>query len=453
MKFGDTSNDGAVAFGKPLDGLKVLALEQMQALPFATQLLARLGADVVKVEDPERGDASRASQPKVADRGYDMGHTFLRYNLSKRSLAVDIRKEKGRNLILSLLPQFDVVCENLGPGRAAKFGVDYEPCIARNPRLIYLSISGFGQTGQSPYGKWPAYASVAEAMSGFYDHVRAPRTAPVVSPTTGLGDSVTGLFGMIGVLAALRHRDRIGAGQFIDMSMYDSMISINEVMINFWSLGLRKDANDELRNPVLLTAFRCKDGWMTVFVPREHQFARFANVIGHPELLTEPKLATRQGWYDHTETIIRPIVEQWSRTVGKLEAARLLAEAGVAAAPCNSTEDLLADPHVQQRNMIVEVPRPDGVQQPILVAGNPIKMSKLQEGPESWFPVIGEHTREILASMLSMSEAELEELAREKVVAAPKLKEEHQEERADGQQESVPSRVHRHHPEPARKLL
>ncbi len=416
MKLGESFNDAAAKYGRPLEGVRVLALEQMQALPFATLILARLGADVVKVEDPERGDASRASQPKVVDRGFDMGHTFMRYNLNKRSLAVDIRNPKGRDLLLDMMPRFDVVCENLGPGRAEKYGLGYAACDARNKRIVYLSVSGFGQTGTSPYKKWPAYAAVAEAMSGIYDHIRAPNQPPLVNPTTGMGDTVTGLFGMIGVLAALHHRDRMGEGQYIDMSMYDSMVSLNEVMLNFWSLGLRKDENEELRNPVLLTSFRCKDGWMTVFVPREHQFARFANIIGHPELLNDPRLASRQGWYDHTETVIRPIVEQWSRTVGKLEAATLLAEAGVAAAPCNNTEDLLRDPHVDSHHMVVELPRPDGDGPPILVAGNPIKMSKAQEGPDAWFPGIGEHTDVILREFLGLDDAAIQKLREAKVV-------------------------------------
>ncbi len=178
MRLGETANEGAQAFGRPLDGVTVIALEQMQALPFATQLMARLGAEVIKVEQVGRGDAGRQATPWVTkENGEKVGATFLRYNLGKESVAIDLKSDRGRQLVVDLCGKADVVCENLGPGKAQRLGLDYETMAAELPELIYLSISGFGTDGQSPYDNWPAYASVAEAMSGIYEY-RGARTNP-----------------------------------------------------------------------------------------------------------------------------------------------------------------------------------------------------------------------------------------------------------------------------------
>ena len=178
MRVGDIRHPERLRFGKPLDGVRVLALEQMQALPYATQLLAHLGADVVKVEPPGTGDTGRASAPAlVDDDGRRVGATYLRNNLGKRSIAVDLKQEAGRELVRRLIPHFDVVAENFKPGVLRRFGLDYESVAALAPRAIYVSVSGFGHTAPTPYGSWPAYAPVVEAMAGLYEPNREGRTA------------------------------------------------------------------------------------------------------------------------------------------------------------------------------------------------------------------------------------------------------------------------------------
>jgi crotonobetainyl-CoA:carnitine CoA-transferase CaiB-like acyl-CoA transferase len=402
MRLGETRNREAARYGKPLDGVRVLSLEQMQSMPVATLNLARLGADVVKVEHPERGDQGRGGRPGISEDGEHVGHAYLRYNLGKKSVAIDIRNPAGRDLILALAPKFDVLCENMGPGRMERYGLGYDAIAARNPRAIYLSVSGFGQRGNSPYKQWPAFASVVEAMSGSYEYSRRPHQLPVICPMGGLGDTAAGLYGAMGVLAALLARERTGEGQYIDISMLDATIAISDMPANFWSLGLRKEPETELRNPVILTSFRCADGFVVIQVGREHQFERFAKTVGHPEWVSDPRFATRDGWIDHLEGVIRPAVEAWSATRSKLEVSQVLAEGGIAAGPCNSADDLIADPHVAERGMLVEIPRADGVAQPVLVAGNPIKMSKVAEGPESRFPRLGEHTEPLLRELLGL---------------------------------------------------
>jgi crotonobetainyl-CoA:carnitine CoA-transferase CaiB-like acyl-CoA transferase len=196
MRLGDTANDEARGFGRPLDGIRVIALEQMQALPFATQFMARLGAEVIKIEQVGRGDAGRGSTPTVTkENGDKVGATFLRNNLGKESVAIDFQSERGRQLVLDLAAEADVVCENLGPGKAKRLGLDYETMSESHPELIYLSISGFGNDGLSPYEKWPAYASVAEAMSGIYEYSRRPHQPPVIAPACSASSACSPPFG------------------------------------------------------------------------------------------------------------------------------------------------------------------------------------------------------------------------------------------------------------------
>jgi crotonobetainyl-CoA:carnitine CoA-transferase CaiB-like acyl-CoA transferase len=417
MRLGESANDAARTYGRPLDGVRVVALEQMQTLPFATQMLARLGAEVIKVEQAGRGDAGRAATPAVTrDNGEKMGATFLRNNLGKESVAIDLQSDRGRQLVLDLSRQADVVCENLGPGKAKRLGLDYGPMSADHPELIYLSVSGFGNDGLSPYETWPAYASVAESMSGIYEYARRPHQPPIINPVGGLGDTGTGLFGIIGVLAALRHRDATGLGQYIDVSMFDAMVSMCDLAVNYWSMGVFRQPDAPFNLPLILDSFQSARGWFILQVVREHQFDRLANVVGRPEWSDDPRFATRQGWRDHFEAVIRPAIEAWAADKTNFEAARTLAENGLAAAPCSSAADVAHDPHVARRNMLIELARTDGVDQPVLVAGNPIKMSRVTEGPERDVPLMGEHTTSILRTVLGLEQAAIDELVDEGVI-------------------------------------
>ena len=415
----DTPGTGHTEQGMPLEGVRVLALEQMQAVPFATQLLSRLGADVVKVE-PLTGESGRGARPAVIDgAGRQAGATFLRYNLGKRSIAVNIKSDRGRDLVLRLADSFDVLAENLGPGRAERLGVGYAAASARNPRLIYLSVSGFGrEPADSPYRDWPAYASVAEAMSGIYEYARRPHQPPVINPVGGLGDTGTGLFAVIGVLAALRHRERTGRGQLVDIAMYDSMLSICDVVTNFWSMGLRREPDAEMRVPYLLSPFRAKDGWCVIQVIRPHQFERLAHLLGHQEWLADGRFDTGLGWYDGWDDTIRPALEAWASGSTMREAAGALAAAGIVAAPCSRAADVVADPHVASRGMLVELPYTSGDGQPVLVPGNPVKLSAVADAPQSRPPLVGEHTGMLLTEELGLTEAEITELAAAGVIAS-----------------------------------
>jgi crotonobetainyl-CoA:carnitine CoA-transferase CaiB-like acyl-CoA transferase len=408
VQLGDIANAAALPFGKPLDGVRVLAAEQMQALPYATQMLARLGADVVKVEHPVHGESGRQSTPAILDpQGRAVGATYLRNNLGKRSVGLDLKSPEGRDLFLALAAKFDVVAENFKAGTMDRLGLGYDVFAERYPRVIYVSISGFGNAADTPYRDWPAYASIVEAMSGIYDYKSGPDQPPVTIPVGALGDISSALFSVIGVLAALRHRDHTGVGQYVDIAMLDAMIAMTDVVTNFWSMGVRPEPGKGLE--VICEGFRASDGYVVLQVVREHQFEKLADLVGRPDWKTDPRFATRAGWAPNLETVIRPGVEAWSSTRTKLEAATAFTAAGIAAGPSNRAPDVIADPHVAARNMLVAVPRTDGADD-VLVPGNPVKLSNVAEGPETRVPWVGEQTDAVLQAELGLDEGELERL-------------------------------------------
>jgi crotonobetainyl-CoA:carnitine CoA-transferase CaiB-like acyl-CoA transferase len=415
VRLGDVANGDAQEFGKPLDGIRVLAAEQMQALPYATQLLARLGAEVVKVEHPVYGESARASTPAMVDPyGRDVGATFLRNNLGKQSLGIDLKKPEGRKLFLALVPRFDVIAENFKAGTMERMGLGYAAISEAHPRAVYVSISGFGNSVETPYRDWPAYASVAEAMSGIYAYRNGPDRPPVTIPVGALGDISSALYGVVGILAALRHRDQTGAGQYVDIAMYDAMIAMTDIVTNFWSMGVRSGPEEGLS--VICEGFLASDGYVVMQIVREHQFGRLADLIGRPEWKTDTRFATRAGWRPNFDDVIRPAVEAWSSQRTKLEAARELTAAGIAAGPSNFAPDVIADPHVAARHMLVEMPRTDDGAESVLVPGNPVKLSKVAEGPETRVPWVGEHTTQVLRAELSLSDEELTSLRDRSVI-------------------------------------
>jgi crotonobetainyl-CoA:carnitine CoA-transferase CaiB-like acyl-CoA transferase len=419
VKLGDVVNPDAARWGKPLDGVRVLSLEQMQALPFATQLLGRLGADVVKVEAPGTGDLGRSAMPAMTDpEGRPVGATFMRNNLSKRSIVIDLKTPAGRDLVLALAPRFDVVAENFRSGAAERLRLSYDDVVVAHPSVVYLSISGFGRPVQpgvdpSPYDGWPALASIVEAMSGAYEFKRPEGQPPIGSPMGGLGDIATALFAVIGTLAALRQRDRTGQPQRVDVAMLDAMVAMLDVVPNFWSMGMPMGTPW----PGILHGFRAADGWFMLQVLRPHQWPDLARAIERPDWVDDPRFATPQGWLDHLDSDIRPAIESWASSMTRREACDALNAAGLVAGPVSTDTDVVADPHLAARNMLVEHPRTDGVEQPVLIPGLPVKFADVAEGPETRVPWLGEHTDEVLGTELGLGPDELTELREARVIA------------------------------------
>jgi formyl-CoA transferase len=345
--------------------------------------------------------------------GRAIGATFLRNNLSKRSICIDLKSDRGRQLVLDLAPHFDVVAENSKAGAMGRLGLAYADIAAIHPKVIYLSISGFGNTVPSPYDAWPAFAPIVEAMSGIYEFKRTGDSPPMTAPVGALGDIGSGLFAVIGVLAALRHRDATGLGQQVDIAMLDAMVSMTDLVTSFWSLGLR-DGN---LAPLIMDGFRADDGWFIIQVGREPQFAVLAELVGQPGWVSDPRFADRRGWVEHLDDVIRPAVEAWARGKTRLQACEALSSAGIAAGPCFRDEEVVHDPHVAARHMLVEMPRTDGVADPVLIPGNPVKLTNVTEGPETRVPWLGEHTDEVLTAELGVDATQLDALRADGVIA------------------------------------
>jgi crotonobetainyl-CoA:carnitine CoA-transferase CaiB-like acyl-CoA transferase len=227
-----------------------------------------------------------------------------------------------------------------------------------------------------------------------------------------IGDISSALFGVIGVLAALRHRDRTGQGQYVDIAMLDAVVAMTDVVSNLWSLGQRPDEP----MPLILDAFLAKDGYLNMQVVREHQFAALVDLVGRPEWKDDPRFAERLGWAQHLESDLRPAIEAWLADKTRLEATHLLSEVGIAAGPVHTSPELIEDEHVAKRHMMVAMPRTDGVEDPVLIPGNPVKLSAVAEGPETRVPWVGEHTAEVLAAELGLSPDDLDKLRAEGVI-------------------------------------
>ena len=414
MKLGDVAHPERSRYGKPLDGVRVLALEQQQALPYATQLLARLGADVVKVELPGDGESGRTTLPAMQDPwGRAVGCTYLRNNLGKRSVCIDLKSDEGRDLILRLAPRFDVVAENFRGGTMQRLRLGYDDIAAVHPRVIYVSVSGFGNTTPTPYAGWSAYAPIAEAMASLYEFKRQPDVAPIPSPMGAIGDTGTAVFAAFGILAALRHRDLMGEGQYVDIALYDSMVAMADAGINYWSMGIA----NALVVPTINHAFKAADGYFVMMCGRVAHFRALATAIGQPQWIGDATLVGPAEWLAQLDDVIRPAIEQWASTRTRHEVCRDLGAVGVAVGPVHTPGDVIADEHVMAHNMIVEMPRSDGVAEPILTPGNPVKMSKVAEGPETRGPWLGEHTDDVLATELALDPDELARLRATNVIS------------------------------------
>lgn len=414
MRLGDIVNPQPADQPMPLAGIRVLAAEQMAALPFATQLLARLGAEVVKVEHPTTGDSGRGSTPAMPDpQGRPVGATFLRNNFNKRSVAIDLKAPEGVALFLDLAERFDVVCENFKAGTADRLGIGYEAVAARHPEVVYLSVSGFGNDPASPYMHRAAYAAIVEGMSGIYEYKRRPGRRPMANPVGALGDISSALFGVIGILAALRHRDATGLGQYIDVAMLDATMAMTDIVTNFYSMGIPDEASAGVG---IVETFAAGEGNFVLQIVREHHFAKVAEVTGNGDWMTDDRLAERAGWQEHFESVIRPGIERWAMDKTNREAVAILAAEGIAAGESNSSREIVEDEHVAVRHMLVEMPRTDGGD-PVLIPGNPVKMSRTQEGPETRVPWLGEHTDEVLSAELGLDDTRLGALRDAGVIA------------------------------------
>ena len=383
----------------PLEGVRILDLTQVQAGPSCTQLLAWLGADVIKVEQPGVGDRTRREHAVSPDRD---SVYYLVFNANKRSVCVNLKSDEGRRVFKRLVAISDIVVENYGPGRMEAFGLGYDELRAANPRVIYATIKGFGTYG--PYSHIKSFEQIAQAMSGAMSANGELGGEPLfVAP--GVGDSGTGLHCAIGMLAALRQRDRTGESQRVEVSMQDSIVNLMRIrMIDTFNDGapVRRSGNRPWGWPSMI--FPCSPGGPDDYIAlvlSGDSWDTILAVAGRAELIGDARYATHEARVERAAEV-EEIIGGWTRTRTKHSIMEQLGALGVACGAVQDTRELLDDAHLRARDMVLDVDDP--ARGPHLALGNPIKVSSndVEYAPP---PLLGEHTEEALATLLGLDAA------------------------------------------------
>lgn len=383
---------------KPLEGLKVLELARILAGPWVGQLLADLGADVVKVERPGAGDDTRGWGPpfvEAADGGDLSAAYFHSCNRGKRSIAADFETPEGQDLVRRLAAQADVVIENFKVGGLKKYGLDYESLKKINPRLVYCSITGFGQNG--PYASRAGYDFMIQGMGGIMDLTGDPEGEPQKIGVAYV-DIFTGVYSVVGILAALRQRDATGKGTHLDMALLDVQTSVlaNQAM-NYLASGKppRRMGNAH-PNIVPYQVFPVADGHVIVAVGNDGQFARFVSVLGKPELVQDERFRTNAGRVGRRAELVPILTELTLKTTREGLLAALEGQ-GVPAGPINTVADVFDDPQVIARGMKIDLPSAAAKSGAIPSVRSPIMMDGQPMAAERPSPRLGEHTDEVLS--------------------------------------------------------
>ncbi|MET7480556.1 CoA transferase [Streptomyces sp. NPDC005648] len=387
-----------------LAGIRVLDLSRILAAPLATQLLADLGAEVIKVERPGAGDDSRTYGPPFAP-GTDTAAFYLSCNRNKRSVTVNHATAEGQEVIRALAARSDVLVENFRTGTLAKYGLDAESLRALNPRLVYLSVTGFGQTG--PYAERPGYDGIFQAMSGMMSVSGHPEEPMKVG--VSMVDILTGLYAATAVLAALRHRDATGEGQFIDLSLLDcGLASLSHFAMNYLVSGeVPARRGNGGYGGIPSQAFQCADKPLFLVAGNDKQFAAFCTAADRTDLHQDPRFATTSARIAHREEIL-PVLEAVMRTRTRDEWLAVLDEHDVPAGPFNEMPEVFADPQIRHREMLVEVEDPVSGRLPLLA--NPIRFAATPVEGYSPPPALGEHTAEVLAEVAGLTEHQIQGL-------------------------------------------
>jgi formyl-CoA transferase len=395
-----------------LSGIRIIDMTHNQAGPACAQILAFLGAEVIKLEEPKGGDVARRN---MRDKPDSDSLFFLLFNANKKSVTLNLKTARGKELFAKLIAKSDVLLENFGPGALDRLGFGYDALARINPRLIYATIKGFGTYG--PYSDYKSYEPIAQAMGGAMSITGFPENPPTfVVPA--IGDSGTGMHMAIGILAALQQRHTTGKGQQVEVSMQDAVVNIIRVSLRdhqrFGAPMPRR--GNQLGQVVPSTIYPCAPGGPNdyVFINAWEQpmWLAMLGVIGQPELADDPRFKTAEARWEN-RAALNAIIEEWTRTHTKHEAMRLLAGAGVPSGAVQDTGEVLADPHLKAREMILDIDYPTrGTYQTV---GCPVKLS---DSPATVTrpPLLGEHTEELLGALCGVDPDEAKRLREDGVV-------------------------------------
>lgn len=394
-----------------LSGIRIIDMTHNQAGPACTQILAFLGAEVIKLEEPKGGDIARRN---MRDRSDSDSLFFLVLNANKRSLTLNLKSDRGKALFRQVIAQSDVLVENFGPGALDRLGLGYDALKRVNPRLVYATIKGFGTYG--PNAHFKSFEPIAQAMGGAMSVTGFPDNPPTyVWPA--IGDSGTGMHMAIGILAALQQRHATGKGQHVEVSMQDAVVNLIRISLRDHQRNGAPNprTGNQLGRTVPGTTYPCAPGGPNDYVfifAQQQMWPAFARTIERPDLVEDSRFATEAARWEN-RAALEPIIAEWTQARTKHEVMRLLGDAGVPCGACQDTGEVLADPHLKARDMIVEVDYPTrGTYQ---TAGCPIKLS---DSPAAITrpPLLGEHTDDLLEALCGVDPEEIARLRADGVI-------------------------------------
>ena len=393
---------------RPLNGIRIIGLEQYMAGPYCTMLLADAGAEVIKIERPKYGDPRRSMPPFVEKGNKKKAAGYMAYNRNKKSLALDLSKPEGQGVFLDLAKKSDVIVENLRPGAMNKIGLSYELLKETNPQLIWALISGFGQLEnyKGPYADRPAFDIVAEAMSGIMNLVGFEDKPPSWT-IYGMADIYTGMVTAYGIMQALFMRERTGQGQLVDSAMFDNMLSLNESMVTLFSTAGQSPTRGVPKNLFPRGAYKTKDGYIALNVPDNRIWERLCVAMGREDLKIDDRC--KNGTERATNAIfLQPIIEGWLTTMSRDEAVQKLNEAGVPTGPVYTAKDVFEDPQVKARGMLMPINDPEIGE--FAFTRTPIHLSKAPELPRNPAPNLGSDTGWVLRDLLGYDDPRVKTL-------------------------------------------
>lgn len=392
----------------PLTGIRVLDLTRILAGPYATMILRDLGAEVIKIEQPGVGDEARDFGPFKND----FSLYFMSVNRGKKSITLNLKSPRGKELFLELVKDSDILVENFRPGTMEKLGLDYESLKTHHPSLLYAACSGFGQTG--PYAMRGAYDMIIQGMGGIISITGEPDRPPV-RVGTSIGDITSALFSTIGILSALRHRDQTGEGQLIDVGMLDCQVAILEnAMVRYFSTG---DIPRPLgrRHPAItpFEVFESADGYVVIAIGNNELWRKFCEHVDYPELIDDDRFNTNALRTENHESLFPILAEIMCRrtTDAWVEALEAI---GVPCGPVNTVDKVANDPQVLARDMIAEVEH--STTGTVQIPGIPIKLSETPGQIDAPAPNLGEHTSEVLTGLLGLGAEEVNQLKQNGIV-------------------------------------
>lgn len=393
----------------PLNGIRVLDLTRVLSGASCGMHLADLGADVIKIEFPGRGDDSRKFEPFINGESL----YFMNINRNKRSVTLNL-KSKGRDILLEMVKKSDIIIENFRPGVMTKLGLDYEVLKEINPKIIYGAVSGFGQYG--PYSKRPGYDIIAQAMSGLMSITGYPDSPPTRAGT-GVFDVMGGMTLAIGVLAALNYRNMTGKGQMVDISLLDTaIVSMQIIQIYYVGEGrIPQRIGNRYESNYPMDLFEAKDGFFVIGTANNKLWELLCDIIGHPEIATKENYNESWKRVKHHKKI-KPYISEWSKKKTVEEVVEAMVGKGVPCGPVYDIAQMMADPQVSEREMFVNIEHPKSGKTKL--CGTPFKFSGADTFAKVRRPAprLGEHNFEVLNELLGFSKEEVDKMAEEKII-------------------------------------